>query len=180
MTSSELISSKFSRHSTADDVIAGIDLSGHRAVVTGASSGIGTETARALASAGAQVCLAVRNLDAGRQVAAVIEEQTGNSNITVEPLELADRASVRAFVERWRGPLHILVNNAGVMAEPLRRTAEGWEHQFATNYLGHFGLSVGLHDALSEGAPARVVALTSSGHFFSPVVLDDLDRKSVV
>ena len=123
--------------------------------------------------------LLVRNVDAGRQVAAVIEEQTGNPNITVEPLELADRASVRAFVERWRGPLHILVNNAGVMAEPLRRTAEGWEHQFATNYLGHFGLSVGLHDALSEGAPARVVALTSSGHFFSPVVLDDLqfDRR---
>ena len=179
MTSSDLITSKFSRHSTADDVIAGIDLSGHRAVVTGASSGIGTETARVLASVGAEVCLAVRNTDAGRQVAAVIEEQTGNPNITVEPLELADRASVRAFVERWRGPLHILVNNAGVMAEPLRRTAEGWEHQFATNYLGHFALSVGLHDALSEGAPARVVALTSSGHFFSPVVLDDLhfDRR---
>ena len=179
MTSSDLITSNFSRHSTADDVIAGIDLSGRRAVVTGASSGIGTETARVLASAGAEVCLAVRNIEAGRQVAAVIEEQTGNPNITVEPLELADRASVRAFVERWRGPLHILVNNAGVMAEPLLRTAEGWEHQFATNYLGHFGLSVGLHDALSEGAPARVVALTSSGHFFSPVVLDDLqfDRR---
>jgi NAD(P)-dependent dehydrogenase (short-subunit alcohol dehydrogenase family) len=174
MTSSDLIASKFSRHSTADDVIRGIDLSGHRAVVTGASSGIGTETARALASAGAEVCLAVRNIEAGHKIAAVIKEQTGNPNITVEPLELADRASVRAFVESWCGPLHILVNNAGVMAEPLRRTAEGWEHQFATNYLGHFGLSVGLHDALCEGAPARVVALTSSGHFFSPVVVDDL------
>ena len=179
MTSSDLIANKFSRHSTADDVILGIDLSGHRAVVTGASSGIGTETARALASAGAEVCLAVRNIQAGRQVATAIEEQTGNPNITVESLELADRASVRAFAERWRGPLHILVNNAGVMAEPLRRTAEGWEHQFATNYLGHFALSVGLHDALAEGAPARVVALTSSGHFYSPVVLDDLqfDRR---
>lgn len=78
------------------------------------------------------------------------------------------------------GPLNILVNNAGVMAEPLRRTQNGWEHQFATNYLGHFGLAIGLHDALSVAAPARIVALTSGGHFFSPVVLDDLnfDRRA--
>src|ERR1700734_3042139 len=95
---------------TAAEIVAQQDLHGRHAVVTGASSGIGTETARALASAGAQVCLAVRNVDAGRQGAAVIEEQTGNSNTTGEPLELAARASVRAFVERWRGPLHILVN----------------------------------------------------------------------
>ena len=179
MTSSDLISSKFSRHSTAEDVVAGIDLSGQRAVVTGASSGIGTETARVLASAGAEVTLAVRNVQAGHRIATSIKEQTGNSKIAVEPLELADHGSVQAFAKRWRGPLNILVNNAGVMAEPLRRTTEGWEHQFATNYLGHFGLSVGLHDALSDGAPARIVALTSSGHFFSPVVLDDLhfDRR---
>jgi NAD(P)-dependent dehydrogenase (short-subunit alcohol dehydrogenase family) len=180
MASSDLISSEFSKHSTADDVIAGIDLSGQRAVVTGASSGIGIETARALASAGAEVTLAVRNVDAGRGVAASLEEETGSSTIAVEPLELADPESVRAFVKRWRGPLNILVNNAGVMAEPLRRTDNGWEHQFATNYLGHFGLAIGLHDALSVGAPARIVALTSSAHFFSPVVLDDLnfDRRA--
>jgi NAD(P)-dependent dehydrogenase (short-subunit alcohol dehydrogenase family) len=179
VTSGDLITSKFSRYSTAEDVIAGIDLSGQRAVVTGANSGIGTETARVLASAGAEVTLAVRNVQAGHRVATSIKEQTGNARIAVEPLELADRASVQAFAKRWRGPLNILVNNAGVMAEPLRRTAEGWEHQFATNYLGHFGLSVGLHDALSDGAPARIVALTSSGHFYSPVVLDDLqfDRR---
>jgi NAD(P)-dependent dehydrogenase (short-subunit alcohol dehydrogenase family) len=179
VASSDLITSTFSRHSTAVDVIAGIDLSGHRAVVTGANSGIGVETARALASAGAQVTLAVRNVEAGRRVAASIQEQTAKADIVVEPLELDDRGSVQAFVKRWRGPLNILVNNAGVMAEPLRRTEEGWEHQFATNYLGHFGLAVGLHDALSHGAPARIVALTSSGHFFSPVVLDDLhfDRR---
>jgi NAD(P)-dependent dehydrogenase (short-subunit alcohol dehydrogenase family) len=179
VASSDLITSTFSRHSTAVDVIAGIDLSGHRAVVTGANSGIGVETARALASAGAQVTLAVRNVEAGRRVAASIQEQTAKADIVVEPLELDDRGSVQAFVKRWRGPLNILVNNAGVMAEPLRRTEEGWEHQFATNYLGHFGLAVGLRDALSHGAPARIVALTSSGHFFSPVVLDDLhfDRR---
>ena len=175
MTTSDLITSKFTRHSTAADVISGIDLSGQRAVVTGASSGIGVETARALASAGAEVTLAVRNLQAGSRVAETIQDNTGNSRIHVESLELADRHSVQAFAKRWQGPLNILVNNAGVMAEPLRRTEEGWEHQFATNYLGHFGLAVGLHDALAQGAPARIVALTSSGHFFSPVVLDDLN-----
>jgi NAD(P)-dependent dehydrogenase (short-subunit alcohol dehydrogenase family) len=179
VATSDLITSKFTRHSTAEDVISGIDLSGRRAIVTGANSGIGVETARALASAGAEVTLAVRNVPAGRRVATSIQENTGNSRIFVEPLELADRHSVQAFAKRWRGPLNILVNNAGVMAEPLSRTDEGWEHQFATNYLGHFGLSVGLHSALAQGAPARIVALTSSGHFFSPVVLDDLhfDRR---
>jgi NAD(P)-dependent dehydrogenase (short-subunit alcohol dehydrogenase family) len=89
-------------------------------------------------------------------------------------VELADRHSVQAFVKRWKGPLNILINNAGVMAEPLQRTEEGFEHQFATNYLGHFGLAVGLHDALAAGGPARIVALTSAGHFFSPVVFDDM------
>jgi NAD(P)-dependent dehydrogenase (short-subunit alcohol dehydrogenase family) len=180
VASSDLITSKFSRHSTAEEVIAGIDLSGHRAIVTGASSGIGVETARSLAAAGAEVTLAVRNIEAGHRVAATIKERTGSSDIVVEPLELDNVDSVQAFVNRWRGPLNILVNNAGVMAEPLRRTDQGWEHQFATNYLGHFGLTVGLQDALSQGAPARIVALTSSGHFFSPVVLDDLnfDRRA--
>jgi NAD(P)-dependent dehydrogenase (short-subunit alcohol dehydrogenase family) len=143
VAASDLITSEFSKHSTSEEVIAGIDLSGHRAVVTGANSGIGAETARALAAAGAEVTLAVRNVEAGHQVAASIQEQTGNSEIVVEPLELADRRSVQAFLKRWRGPLNILINNAGVMAEPLRRTEEGWEHQFATNYLGQFGLAVG-------------------------------------
>jgi NAD(P)-dependent dehydrogenase (short-subunit alcohol dehydrogenase family) len=174
LASVDLITSAFSRHSTAEDVISGLNLTNHRAVVTGATSGIGAETARALAAAGAEVTLAVRNVDAGRRVAASIEKNTGNSNIGVEELELADRHSVESFVERWAGPLHILVNNAGVMAVPFERTADGWEHQFATNYLGHFGLARGLHSALADGAPARIVSLTSSGHFFSPVVLEDL------
>jgi NAD(P)-dependent dehydrogenase (short-subunit alcohol dehydrogenase family) len=180
VTSIDPITSQFSRYSTADDVIAGVDLSGRRAIVTGASSGIGVETARALAAAGAEVTLAVRNVEAGRRVAGSIEERTGNSDIVVEQLELDDRDSVQAFVQRWHGPLNILVNNAGVMAEPLQRTREGWEHQFATNYLGHFELATGLHDALSQGAPARIVALTSSGHFYSPVNLEDLnfDRRA--
>jgi NAD(P)-dependent dehydrogenase (short-subunit alcohol dehydrogenase family) len=174
VTPSDLITSPFGRHSTADEVIASVDLSKHRAIVTGGSSGIGIETARVLAAVGAEVTLAVRNVEAGHRVAASITEGTGNSNIAVEPLELADRHSVQAFVKRWKGPLNILINNAGVMAEPLQRTEEGYEHQFATNYLGHFGLAVGLHDALAAGGPARIVALTSSGHFFSPVVFDDV------
>ena len=134
-TATDRIDSPFSRYSTADEVIAGINLTGRTAVVTGATSGIGVETARVLAAAGAEVTLAVRNLDAGRRVAASIQGSTGNSKIRVEQLELADRGSVRSFAERWEGPLHLLVNNAGVMAEPFRRTDDGWEHQFATNGL---------------------------------------------
>jgi NAD(P)-dependent dehydrogenase (short-subunit alcohol dehydrogenase family) len=171
----KLITSNFSRHSIAEEVIAGIDLSGQRAIITGATSGIGVETARVLALAGAEVTLAVRNTKAGRAVAESIHDSTGNSAVRVESLELDHRDSVTSFVERWQGPLHLLINNAGVMAEPLSRTAEGWEHQFATNYLGHFALALGLHPALAAGAPARIVALSSSAHFSSPVDLDDLN-----
>jgi NAD(P)-dependent dehydrogenase (short-subunit alcohol dehydrogenase family) len=162
--------------STADEVLAGIDLSGKRAVVTGAASGIGTETARALAGAGAQLVLAVRNVEAGERIATAITESTGNHEVQVARLDLAVLDSVRAFVAGWSGPLHILVNNAGIMALPeLQRSASGQELQFATNYLGHFALTVGLHQALADAAGARVVSLSSSGHLFSPVIFDDLD-----
>jgi NAD(P)-dependent dehydrogenase (short-subunit alcohol dehydrogenase family) len=174
MSDTSRIVTPFTRESTADDVIAGIDLSGKRAIVTGGSSGIGVETARALASAGAEVTLAVRNIEAGQKVAAEISAKTGNRNVFVSQLELADRASVRAFVAAWTGPLHILVNNAGVMAEPLTRTIEGWEHQFATNHLGHFGLALGLHDALAAAGNARIVVVSSSGHLRSGIVFDDI------
>ena len=95
-------------------------------------------------------------------------------NIRVARLDLADRASIAAFVAAWEGPLDVLVNNAGVMAMPEEHTAEGWEMQFATNHVGHFALSVGLHDALAAAAPARVVSVSSSAHFLSPVIFDDL------
>nr|WP_300148201.1 SDR family NAD(P)-dependent oxidoreductase [Propionicimonas sp.] len=149
------------------------DLGGRRAIVTGASSGIGRETARALASAGAEVTLAVRNPDAGRQVAAEIAAETDNKAVHVAELQLADRRSVRAFVAAWVGPLHILVNNAGIMATPEERTAEGWEMQFATNHLGHFGLTTGLHDALAMAGHARVVNVSSVGHINGEVLFDD-------
>ncbi|WP_158853715.1 SDR family NAD(P)-dependent oxidoreductase [Saccharothrix deserti] len=164
----EHITTPFDAESTAAQVVAGIDLTGRRAVVTGGASGIGIETARALASAGAEVTLAVRNTAAGQQVADEI-----GGNVRVAPLDLADRASVAAFVAGWDGPLHILVNNAGVMATPETRTPEGWELQFATNHLGHFGLTTGLHRFLAvEGA--RVVSVSSSAHLMSPVVFDDI------
>jgi NAD(P)-dependent dehydrogenase (short-subunit alcohol dehydrogenase family) len=155
---------------TAAEVAAGIDLRDRRAIVTGGSSGIGVETARALAGTGAEVTLAVRDTAAGERTAADIE-----GNVRVAPLDLADQASVRAFAAAWDGPLHILVNNAGVMAiQEIERTAEGWELQFATNHLGHFALAVGLHDALAADGDARIVSVSSAAHLRSPIVWDDI------
>ena len=172
---SQLFQTPFGRHSTAAEVINGVDLSGKRAIVTGAGSGIGTETARALASAGAEVVLAVRRPQAAGQIVAGIAGSTGNAQVSVRALDLADQDSVRGFAAAWDQPLHILVNNAGIMALPeLERTREGWELQFATNFMGHFALTVGLHDALAAGHGARVVSVSSSGNLFSPVVFDDL------
>jgi NAD(P)-dependent dehydrogenase (short-subunit alcohol dehydrogenase family) len=168
------IRSRYTSRSTALEVVEGIDLSGRRAVVTGASSGIGVETARALASAGARVTLAVRDLDAGQRVAADIAGTTGRPAPDVVRLDLADLATVDAFTGAWEGPLHVLVANAGVMDSPYGRTAQGWETQFGTNHLGHFALATGLHDALAAGGDARVVAVSSSAHAASPVVFDDL------
>lgn len=169
-----LITTPFGRHSTAAEVVEGIELSGKRAIVTGAASGIGVETARALASTGAEVTLAVRNTDAGAKTAADIIASTGNSNIYVAPLDLSDRNSIANFIAAWDEPLHILVNNAGVMALPEQRTPEGWEMQFATNYLGHFALAIGLHGALAADGAARIVSVSSSGHLMSPIVFDDI------
>src|SRR6201999_58680 len=116
----------------------------------------GIETARTLAATGAQVTLAVRNTSAGEETAADITAATGNKDIHVARLDVSDRPSVDAFVQAWDGPLHILVNNAGIMATPeLERTPEGWELQFATNHLGHFALATGLHRALAADGDAR-------------------------
>jgi NAD(P)-dependent dehydrogenase (short-subunit alcohol dehydrogenase family) len=176
MTTDTLITTPFGWESTAARVAEGTDLAGKRAVVTGASSGIGVETARALAGAGAEVILAVRDTEAGERTAADITATTGNEEIGVAPLELADLASVRAFADAWEGPLHLLVNNAGVMALPqLELNAAGWEMQFAVNHLGHFALALGLHDALAADGAARIVSVSSSGHLRSPVVFGDIN-----
>lgn len=174
------ITSQFDRRATALDVIKGRDLSGRVVLVTGAASGIGVETARAFASAGADLTLAVRDTAKGEVVAADLRKATGNDRIAVGALDLGDQASVRRFAADFaasHAALHILVNNAGIMATPEMRTKEGYELQFATNHLGHFLLANLLLPLLRKGAPARIVSLSSIGHRRSPVVFDDIHFK---
>jgi NAD(P)-dependent dehydrogenase (short-subunit alcohol dehydrogenase family) len=164
----------FGFHTTAAEVIAGVDLTGKRAVITGGAAGIGLETARALSTAGATVTLAVRRPEAAEAVAEELRQSTGNPAVDVKHLDLSDLHSVRAFTTAWKGPLHILINNAGIMAVPeLEKTPQGFELQFGTNFLGHFALTTGLHRALAAAGGARVVAVSSTGHLFSPVIFDD-------
>ncbi|MFD8385494.1 SDR family NAD(P)-dependent oxidoreductase [Streptomyces sp. NPDC059679] len=170
-----LITTPFDFSSTTDEVTRGVDLTGRRAVITGASSGLGAETARALAATGAEVTLAVRDVASGEHVAKDISASTGRHAVHVAHLDLSDPASVTAFTAAWRGPLHVLVNNAGVMACPEQYTEQGWEWQFATNHLGHFALATGLHRALAADGNARVVVVSSSGHQRSPIVWDDVN-----
>ncbi|WP_037569013.1 SDR family NAD(P)-dependent oxidoreductase [Phaeacidiphilus oryzae] len=180
MESRPLITTRFTAASTAEEVLRGVDLSGLRAIVTGASSGLGAETARVLARAGAEVTLAVRNTAAGEAVADAVEKSAhGGIRPRVERLDLAERDTIARFVEAWRElPLHLLVNNAGVVTGGLERTREGWELQFATNHLGHFALARGLHEALARGAAerdgARIVAVSSTAHMRSGIDFDDL------
>jgi len=176
-TSPNIIRTRFGFDSTAAEVIDGIDLSGKHAIVTGGSSGIGAETARALASAGAEVTLAVRNTSAGDRAAAGIAATTGHA-VHVSRLDLADQASVAAFAADWTGPLDLLINNAGVILPRLQRTPQGWEMTFAINHLGHFALALGLHDALSVAGGARIVSVSSAGHHRSPVIFDDINFTS--
>jgi NAD(P)-dependent dehydrogenase (short-subunit alcohol dehydrogenase family) len=162
---------------TTDEVIRGIDLAGRTALVTGASGGLGAETARALASVGARVTLAARDLEKAEAVAEAIRKSTGNHALDLLELELSEPASVRAAAESWLADheaLHLLVNNAGVMACPLGRTKEGYELQFATNHFGHFLFTGLLVPALLRGAPARIVNLSSAGHRMSGVVFEDI------
>ncbi|MGW1740513.1 SDR family NAD(P)-dependent oxidoreductase [Nocardia sp. NPDC001965] len=174
----ELITTTFTAAATADEVLSGIDLTGVRAVVTGASSGLGAETARALAAAGAEVILAVRDTGAGDTIAAAIGQSTGAPPPHVARLDLADRRTIAVFLDAWKGPLHLLINNAGLVTSSHERTVEGWELQFATNHLGHFRLAVGLHDALARGAAerdgARIVALSSTAHMRAGIDFTDL------
>jgi NAD(P)-dependent dehydrogenase (short-subunit alcohol dehydrogenase family) len=170
------VTSPFGFESTAAEVIADIDLHGRRALVTGAASGIGTETARALALAGAETIIAARDLTAAERAAADIRATTGNPAVSVAQLDLLDRSSIDQLVRDLAGPLHILINNAGIMAVPeLRRSPEGHELQFATNHLGHFRLALGLLPALRAAEGARVVAVSSRAHLDSPVIFDDID-----
>jgi NAD(P)-dependent dehydrogenase (short-subunit alcohol dehydrogenase family) len=169
-------SSRFGFESTAAQVAAGVDLAGRVAVVTGGSGGLGAESARVLASRGARVRIGARDVAKGEKVAAEIRSATGNDAVTVGALELGSLPSIRAFAAATLAShpvIHLLLNNAGVMACPLARTEQGFELQFGTNHLGHFLLTGLLAPALRAGAPARVVCVSSSGHRFGPVDLDD-------
>ncbi|MBY5779353.1 SDR family NAD(P)-dependent oxidoreductase [Rhizobium leguminosarum] len=164
----------FGFSSTAAEVLSGVDLLGKNMIVTGGASGIGIETVKSLASAGAAVTIAARRPEAAEEIARSLREQIENPQIEVRPLDLADLRSVRNFVADWEKPLHALVNNAGIMALPeLERSAEGCEMQFATNFLGHFALTTGLRRHLADAQGARVVSVSSTGSLFGPVFWDD-------
>lgn len=171
----------FGAQSTALDVIAGHDLHGRNAIVTGGASGIGVETVRALAAAGARVTIAARNQAAADAVAASLRADTGNEAFDVGIVDLGSLASVRRFVSGYVAqarPLHILINNAGIMATPLSYTEDGFELQFGTNHIGHFALTTGLLPALKAAGTARVVSLSSIGHRRSDIDFDDLNFRN--
>jgi NAD(P)-dependent dehydrogenase (short-subunit alcohol dehydrogenase family) len=170
ITKQHPIGSGFTAANTALDVVAGIDLTGKTAIVTGGHSGIGLETTRALSAAGADVIVPVRDPDKGRG------RLVGIDRVEVDQLDLLDARSVDAFaarfVERAR-PLHILVNSAGIMGVPLTRDSRGYELHFATNHLGHFQLVERLWPSLRAANGARVVNVSAWAHRRSPVVFED-------
>lgn len=164
--------SGFTRESTASEVVAGLDLSGKTAIVTGGYSGVGIETAAALAAAGAKVVVPARRPDAAQTA---LGERSGDFEIA--EMDLADLGSVHTFASAFVGtgrPLHMLVNNAGIMACPEARVGPGWEAQFGTNHMGHFALTKALKPALDKADGARVVALSSTAHKMSPIRWDDM------
>ena len=163
------IGSGFGARSTAAEVLDGIDLTGRTAVVTGGYSGIGLETVRALAGAGATVVVPARRPELALEALADLPAAS------TDELDLADQASVSSFADRFLAAhdrLDLLINNAGVMANPETRVGDGWESQFATNHLGHYALTNRLAPVLADDA--RVVALTSTGHKLSPMRWDDV------
>ncbi|GGJ06786.1 SDR family NAD(P)-dependent oxidoreductase [Paenibacillus hunanensis] len=166
------IDSGFGYRSTADEVLAGIDLSGKLALVTGGYSGLGLETTRALVKAGAHVVVPARRPDTAREALAGIE------NVEVDELDLSNLDSVRAFAQRFLDSgrsIDLAILNAGIMACPETRVGPGWELQFATNHLGHYTLINLLWPALKANGGARVVATSSTGHHFSPIRWDNLN-----
>ena len=169
------ITSAFGYHTRALEVVEGLDLSGKRALVTGGAAGIGAETTRALAAAGAEVIVAVRNPAQGESFLSSLDESL-RTRVTVTHLDLADLASARGLGEAVSSdgrPLHILINNAGIMATPFGHTANGFESQFGTNHLGHFVLTAAILPALRRAEGARVVVLSSSAHRRSDVDILD-------
>ncbi|HEY2258943.1 MAG TPA: SDR family NAD(P)-dependent oxidoreductase [Solirubrobacteraceae bacterium] len=169
-TAQQKIGSGFGAQSTIDDVLAGIDLTGRLAVITGGYSGIGIETTHALRRAGATVVVPARRPEVAREALGDLD------GVVVKPLDLADLESVRACAERILDAdreIDILINCAAIMATPETRVGPGWEAQFATNHLGHYALTNRLWPLLARGG-ARVVALSSGGHRRSAMRWDDI------
>ncbi|MDJ0922372.1 MAG: oxidoreductase [Henriciella sp.] len=165
------IGSGFGAKTPASEVVAGMDLSGKTAVVTGGYSGIGIEMVRALQGAGASVTVPARRPDVAKEALADVSDQ-----VQVASMDLADIASVRKFAEEYvagGAALHILINNAGIMACPEARVGPGWERQFGVNHLGHMALAQGLLPALQKAGQSRLVALSSTAHIMSDVHWDD-------
>lgn len=164
------IGSGFTATSTASEVIKGIDLSGKIAIVTGGNAGIGLETTKVLAAAGATVIVPARDTEKAKK------NLQGLANIELEVMDLADPQSIDAFAKKFitsGRPLHLLINNAGIMWVPLRRDSRGIESQLATNHLGQFQLTARLWPALKKANGARVVNVSSYGHQFAPFNFDD-------
>lgn len=169
---------EFGAESTASEVLAGVDLSGRLAVVTGGGGGLGRETARALAEAGADVIIAGRSKASLSETCDALKSAYPSSAVYGFDLDLPDLASVERFSDKVLSldrPVDLLIANAGIMATPLQRTATGWEMQLATNYIGHAVLISQLSPAMRRSNRARAVVLSSSGHHFSSVQLDDLN-----
>jgi NAD(P)-dependent dehydrogenase (short-subunit alcohol dehydrogenase family) len=159
---------------TADDIP---DQSGRRVVVTGANGGLGYHVSLELARRGARVVLAARNQERGEAALAKLEDEVPGADAELRRLDLADLASVRAFAEAFDEPLDLLVNNAGVMAGPHRKTADGFELQFGTNHLGHFALTGLLLSRLLASEAPRVVQVSSGAHRMGKMNFDDLQSE---
>ncbi len=164
------VGSGFNASSTTTEVIRGIDLIGKIAIVTGGNTGIGLETTKTLAAAGATVIVPARDIEKAKK------NLQGIPNVALESMDLMDPAAIDAFAETFLAsgrPLHLLINNAGIMWVPLRRDSRGIESQLATNYLAQFQLTARLWPALKEAGGARVVNVSSHGHHFGGFDFDD-------
>lgn len=172
---------RFDHETTTDDVLDGMDLSGRRIAITGTSAGLGEEATRALAARGATVIMLARDQAANQAAADRVRSAVPDADLISGVLDLADLASVRACAAAIEGrgePIDVLINNAGVMACPFGRTADGFEMQFGTNHLGHFELTRRLMPAILSGDAPRIVCLTSSAHDISDVDLSDPNFES--
>ncbi|MDZ4137579.1 MAG: SDR family NAD(P)-dependent oxidoreductase [Erythrobacter sp.] len=168
--------STFGKDSTTDEVLAGKDMAGQTVFITGANSGLGQETARAMAACGAHIIMAGRDQAKLDEAATAIRAQHPDASIDTIICDLGNLSSIRACGDEARKrftAIDLLINNAGVMACPLMHTADGFEMQFGTNHLGHFALTAELLPLIEAGNAKRIVNLSSRGHHFAPVDLDD-------